>query len=54
VEERNLTLAEAKCADEVFLTSSMRHVQGIERWDDLNLTRRARSPTLIRRLSPSD
>ena len=37
VEERNLTLAEAKRADEVFLTSSMRDVQGIERWDDLNL-----------------
>jgi branched-chain amino acid aminotransferase len=37
VEERNLTLVEAKRADEVFLTSSMRDVQGIERWDDLNL-----------------
>jgi len=37
VEERNMTLAEAKRADEVFLTSSMRDVQGIERWDDLNL-----------------
>ena len=37
VEERNLTLAEAERADEVFLTSSMRDVQGIERWDDLNL-----------------
>ena len=34
VEERNLTLAEAERADEVFLTSSMRDVQGIERWDD--------------------
>jgi branched-chain amino acid aminotransferase len=37
IEERNLTLAEAKRADEVFLTSSMRDVQGIERWDDLTL-----------------
>jgi branched-chain amino acid aminotransferase len=34
VEERDLTLEEAKRADEVFLTSSMRNVQGIERWDD--------------------
>jgi branched-chain amino acid aminotransferase len=37
VDERNLTLAEAKSADEVFLTSSMRDVQGIERWDNLTL-----------------
>jgi branched-chain amino acid aminotransferase len=34
VEERNLTLNEAKAADEAFLTSSMRDIQGIERWDD--------------------
>jgi branched-chain amino acid aminotransferase len=34
VEERDLTLDEAKRADEVFLTSSMRDIQGIERWDD--------------------
>ena len=34
VEERDLTLEEAKRADEVFITSSMRDVQGIERWDD--------------------
>jgi branched-chain amino acid aminotransferase len=34
VEERELTLEEAKRADEVFLTSSMRDIQGIERWDD--------------------
>jgi len=34
VEERELTLEEAKRADEVFLTSTMRNVQGIERWDD--------------------
>jgi branched-chain amino acid aminotransferase len=25
---------EAKQADEVFLTSSMRNIQGVERWDD--------------------
>ena len=34
VEQRDLTLEEAKQADEVFLTSSMRNIQGIERWDD--------------------
>ena len=34
VEECDVTLDEAKRADEVFLTSSMRDVQGIERWDD--------------------
>jgi branched-chain amino acid aminotransferase len=34
VEERDLTLDEAKAADEAFLTSSMRDIQGIERWDD--------------------
>ena len=34
VEERDLTLNEAKMADEAFLTSSMRDIQGIERWDD--------------------
>jgi branched-chain amino acid aminotransferase len=35
VEERDLTLEESKRADEVFITSSMRDVQRIERWDDL-------------------
>ena len=34
IEECDLTLDEAKRADEVFITSSMRDVQGIERWDD--------------------
>jgi len=34
VEERDLTLAEALAADEVFLTSSIRDVQPVERWDD--------------------
>jgi branched-chain amino acid aminotransferase len=34
VEQRDLTLDEAKRADEVFITSSMRDVQGVERWDD--------------------
>jgi branched-chain amino acid aminotransferase len=38
VEERDLTLDQAKRADEVFITSSMRDVQGIERWDDLSLS----------------
>jgi branched-chain amino acid aminotransferase len=35
VEERNLTLAEAQAADEVFLTSSLRDVQLVTRWDDV-------------------
>jgi branched-chain amino acid aminotransferase len=34
VEESDLTLDEAKRADEVFLTSSMRDVQAVARWDD--------------------
>ena len=34
VEERDLTLDEAKSADEVLITSTMRDVQGVERWDD--------------------
>jgi branched-chain amino acid aminotransferase len=34
IEERELTLEEAKRADEVFITSSMRDIQGVERWDD--------------------
>jgi branched-chain amino acid aminotransferase len=37
VEERDLTLDQAKRADEVFITSSMRDIQGIECWDDLTL-----------------
>jgi branched-chain amino acid aminotransferase len=45
VEERDLTLDQAKRADEVFITSSMRDIQGIERWDDLTF-RRARPVTL--------
>ncbi|WP_460742001.1 aminotransferase class IV [Mariniluteicoccus endophyticus] len=32
--ERDMSLDEAKGADEVFLTSSSRDVQGVERWDD--------------------
>jgi branched-chain amino acid aminotransferase len=34
VEERDLPLDHAKSADEVFITSSMRDVQRVERWDD--------------------
>ena len=34
VEQRDLTLDEAMRADEVFITSSMRDVQGVEHWDD--------------------
>ena len=39
VEQRDLTLDEALLADEVFLTSSMRDVQGVERWDDQTFSR---------------
>jgi branched-chain amino acid aminotransferase len=35
VEERNLTLEEAQAADEVFITSTNRDVQAIERWDEI-------------------
>jgi branched-chain amino acid aminotransferase len=34
VEERDITLADAMAADEVFITSSLRDVQAIQRWDD--------------------
>lgn len=34
VTERNVTPEEAVTADEVFLTSSLRDVQGVHRWDD--------------------
>jgi branched-chain amino acid aminotransferase len=34
VEERVLTLDEARWADEVFITSSMRDIQAVGRWDD--------------------
>lgn len=34
VVERDLTLAEAQAADEVFLTSSLRDVQRVTRWDE--------------------
>jgi branched-chain amino acid aminotransferase len=37
VEERDFTLAEARAADEVFLTSSLRDVQAVHRWDDTDL-----------------
>ncbi len=36
VEERDLTLADAKAADEVFLTSSLRDVQAVYRWDEMS------------------
>jgi branched-chain amino acid aminotransferase len=39
VEERDLTLNDAKAADEAFLTSSMRDIQGIARWDDQTFSR---------------
>ena len=54
VEERDLTLDEAKRADEVFITSSMRDVQGIERWDDQIFSPRASDHRgSCRRASPS-
>jgi branched-chain amino acid aminotransferase len=34
VQERELTLEDAKRADEVSITSSMRDIQGVERWDE--------------------
>lgn len=37
VTEADLTLAEARAADEVFLTSSLRDVQAVRQWDDLDL-----------------
>jgi branched-chain amino acid aminotransferase len=36
--ETSLTLTEAQSADEVFLTSSMRDVQAVHRWDDVELS----------------
>jgi branched-chain amino acid aminotransferase len=38
VEQGDLTLEEAKRADEVFITSSMRDVQGVARWDEQTLS----------------
>lgn len=35
ITERDLTIDEAKSADEVFITSSLRDVQGVELWDDV-------------------
>jgi branched-chain amino acid aminotransferase len=37
VVERNVTTEQAATADEVFLTSSLRDVQGVHRWDDREL-----------------
>jgi len=39
VEQQDLTLDEALLADEAFLTSSMRDVQRVERWDDHTFSR---------------
>ena len=36
VEERDVTLAQAKAADEVFLTSSLRDVQAVHSWDEMS------------------
>jgi branched-chain amino acid aminotransferase len=35
VEERDVTLVEAQGADEVFVTSSLRDVQSVHRWDEM-------------------
>ena len=40
--ERDLTPAEAAAADEVFITSSLRDVQAVSRWDDSDLRPPAR------------
>ncbi len=40
--ERNVSPEDAAGADEVFLTSSLRDVQGVERWDDRILPARRR------------
>ena len=40
VTERTVTPEEAETADEVFLTSSLRDVQGIHRWDERELGHR--------------
>ena len=37
VEERDFTLTEAMSADEVFITSSLRDVQAVHRWDETDL-----------------
>lgn len=34
ITERDLTLAEAQAADEVFITSSLRDLQPVDRWDE--------------------
>jgi branched-chain amino acid aminotransferase len=39
VEQRDLTLDEAMLADEVVITSAMRDVDGVERWDDQTFSR---------------
>ncbi len=35
VTERDLTLREAMAADEVFITSSLRDLQGVDRWEEI-------------------
>jgi len=37
VEERDFTLTEAMAAEEVFITSSLRDVQAVHRWDETDL-----------------
>lgn len=36
ITERDLTLAEAQAADEVFITSTTRDVQGVHQWDEVS------------------
>lgn len=50
VSERDLTLAESQAADEVFLTSSLRDVQRVTRWDDVTLPADGPVTTRIRGL----
>jgi D-alanine transaminase len=46
VSERLLTLAEAKASDEVFITSSIREVHWVSRWDDRELATRCGRVTM--------
>ena len=46
ITERDLTPGEAKAADEIFITSSLRDVQQVDRWDDT--TYAAARPVTVR------
>ena len=50
VEEDQLTMAEAQAADEVFVTSSLREVQAVRRWDDRTYAAPATRTASLRQL----